>query len=197
MKSTKILAVATVVFAMAAMTSSAGAEQSTNPQGQPGGPAAGTMMGPGMMGQNGMMGPGMMGSGMMGPGMMCQNGMMGPGMMGQNGMMGPGMMGPGMMGPGMMGPGMMGPGMMGMHGSGPMMMGPGWGYVQPAVNLTSNDVKNYMERWIDWSGNAHLKVGNVAEKDADTITADIVTKDNSLVQQFTVNRHTGFYRPAQ
>jgi hypothetical protein len=24
-----------------------------------------------------------------------------------------------------------------------------------------------------------------------------VTKENSLVQQFTVDRHTGFYRPAQ
>lgn len=54
-----------------------------------------------------------------------------------------------------------------------------------------------MERWIGRSGNSHLKVGDATEKDADTITADIVTKDNSLVQRYTVNRHTGFYRPAE
>ena len=32
------------------------------------------------------------------------------------------------------------------------------------------------------------------EKDADTITADVVTKDNSLVDRFIVDRHTGFVR---
>jgi hypothetical protein len=36
----------------------------------------------------------------------------------------------------------------------------------------------------------------VKKQDADTIVADVVTKDNaSLVQRFSVNRHTGFYRP--
>ena len=41
-----------------------------------------------------------------------------------------------------------------------------------------------------------VKVGEVKEKDTDTITADIVTKDkDALVQRFEVNRHTGFYRP--
>lgn len=131
-------------------------------------------------------GPGMMGQGMMGPGMMGH--MMGPGMMGQGYMPwcpGCGMMGQGMMGPGMMGPGMMGPGM-GMYG--PM---------QPALNLTANDVKVNLERWIAGSGNPNIKVGNVVEKDTNTITADIVTKENSLVQQFTVDRRTGFFRPAQ
>jgi|SRR5581483_553959 len=116
----------------------------------------------------------------------------GPGMMG-HGMMGHGMMGQGYMpwcpgcgmGPGMTGPGMMGPGM-GMYGA-----------MQPALNLTANDVKVYLERWIAGSGNPNIKVGNVVEKDTSTITADIVTKDNSLVQQFTVDRRIGFYRPAQ
>src|SRR5581483_3847681 len=93
--------------------------------------------------------------------------------------------GPGMMGHGMMGHGMMGPGM-GMYGA-----------MQPALNLTANDVKVYLERWIAGSGNPNIKVGNVVEKDTSTITADIVTKDNSLVQQFTVDRRIGFYRPAQ
>jgi hypothetical protein len=63
-----------------------------------------------------------------------------------------------------------------------------------ALNLTTDDVKNRMERWLAWRGNPRLKVGEVKEKDADTITADIVTKDNSLVERFIVDRHTGFYR---
>ena len=51
-----------------------------------------------------------------------------------------------------------------------------------------------MERWLTWRDNPRLKVGEVKEKDADTITADIVTKDNSLVERFIVDRHTGVYR---
>jgi hypothetical protein len=119
---------------------------------------------------------------------------MGPGMMGYG--MGPGMMGYGM-GPGMMGPGMMGNMPMGMGMMGPGMMGPYWGGNQPALNLTVNDVKGNLERWIASTGNPNIKVGNVVEKDANTITADVVTKDNSLVQQFTVDRRTGFYRQTQ
>jgi hypothetical protein len=120
-----------------------------------------------------------------------------------------GMMGPGY-GPGMMyGPGY-GPGMMYGPGYGPgMMYGPGYGRMGPwawgpgafgqgNLNLSTDDVKNYFDRWIAWQGNSRLQVGDVKEKDADTIVADIVTKDNSsLVQRFTVNRHTGFYRPDQ
>jgi hypothetical protein len=150
----------------------------------------------GMPMQPGMMGPGMMGPGMMGPGMM------GPGMMGP-GMMGPGMMGPGMMGPGMMGQGM-GPGMvMGpMMGMGPGMMGPpmmGWGWgAQPVnLNLSANDVQSHLERWIAMTGNPHVKVGSVTEKD-DTITAEIVTTgQGDLVQRFAVDRRTGMYSPVQ
>ena len=119
----------------------------------------------------------------------------GPGMNGY-GMMGPGMMygyGPGMMGPGMMyGYGMMGPGSWG-----PGMMGPGWQGQQANLNLSTSDVKTYLERWISVQGNPRLKVGEVKEKDANTIEADIVTKEgNALVQRFIVDRHTGFYRPS-
>ena len=160
------------------------------------------MMGPGMMGP-GMMGPGMMGPGMMGPGMMGP-GMMGPGMMGP-GMMGPGMMGPGMMGPGMMGPGMMGPGMMG-PGMGPGMMGPGtmgpgmgmapgYGVPQQAEPMSADDVTKMFEQHLAWMGNPKLKVGSIAEKDADTVTVEIVTQDGSLVQRYEVDRRTGFSRP--
>jgi hypothetical protein len=145
----------------------------------------------GMMGQMPMMGHGgvMMGPGMMGQGMMGQGqGMMGPGMMG----MGPGMMG---MGPGMMGMGMMGQGG-GMMGPG-MMMGPMMGMGQQPANLTVDDVKGNLERWLAWHGNARLKVGNVLEKDQNTITAEIVTVDKSLVQKFDVDRRTGTMWPVR
>ena len=49
-----------------------------------------------------------------------------------------------------------------------------------------------MERWLAREDNPRLKLGDVKEKDADSITADVVTKDNSLVDRFIVDRHTGF-----
>jgi hypothetical protein len=141
------------------------------------------MMGPGsgwcpmMMGYGG--GPGMMGPGMMGYGMMGYG--MGPGMMSYG--MGPGMMGPGMMGPGMMGPGKMGQGMM--------------GSAQALESLDVASVKANLERWLEWQGNPRLKVGNVAEKDAATISAEIVTTDNSLVEMLEVDRRTGMMWPVR
>jgi hypothetical protein len=91
-----------------------------------------------------------------------------------------------------------GPGMMrGWGGYGPP--GNGQAYdrradAQSNLNLSVDDVKSRAERWLAFRGNARLKVGEVKEKDADTITADIVTKDNSLVQRFIIDRHTGAFR---
>ena len=160
----------------------------------------GTMMGgqPGMMGgQQGMMGgqQGMMGSGMGMGGCPMMGGMMGSGMP----MMGSGMpmMGSGMQG--MMGQGMptMGTGMgMGCPWCGPGMMGSGYATPQVNVNLSVSDVTSYLERWV--AGNPNIKVANVVEKDANTITADIVTKDkDALVQRYTFDRRSGFYQPVQ
>lgn len=129
-----------------------------------------------------------------GPGMM---GGYGPGMMGGHG---PGRMGG--YGPGygpdehcpFYGRGMTsgyGPGWMHGNGSG---RGPGWSGQQSNLNLSIDDVKSQLERWIARQDNPRLKVGEVKEKDADTITGDIVTKDNSLVQRFIVDRRTGVYR---
>jgi hypothetical protein len=56
---------------------------------------------------------------------------------------------------------------------------------------------NYLDRWLAWQGNPRLKVGDVKQKDADTIVADIVTKDNSLLQRFVVNRRNGFFQPSE
>ena len=94
-----------------------------------------------------------------------------------------------------------GPGMMGGYGGhGPGMMGgygPGNYGNRANINLSTDVVKSNLERMLAVQGNPRLKVGDVKEKDADTIVADVVTKDNSLVQRFAVDRHTGFYRPEE
>lgn len=131
--------------------------------------------------------------------------MMGPGMTGPHmghGMMGYGM-GPGMMGPGMMdrriGHGMMGQGMM-RGGMGPMLMQRGMGpeTMQPLrSDLSADEVKHMIGHRLSWMGNPNIKLGTVEEKDADTIIAEIVTEDGSLVQSLEVDRHTGWMQPVQ
>lgn len=91
---------------------------------------------------------------------------------------------------------MMGPGYAGCWGGG-MMGGPGGGYNQQPLNLSVGDVKANLERWIAITGNPRLKVGAVTEKDANSITADIVTQDNSLVQRLAFDRRTGFSNPVR
>ena len=124
-------------------------------------------------------------------------------------MMGSGMMGHGMMGPGQgygMGPGMMGSGQG--YGMVPGMMPPGYGYgsqpgygMGPAVyqgeDLSADDVRDRIERNLAWHGNERLMVGEVTEADEDSILADIVTKDGSLVRRFRIDRHTGQMRDVE
>ena len=103
-------------------------------------------------------------------------------------MMGEGTMGPGMkqgiIGPGMqqgsMGPGMMQGGMGALFGS----------HVTPVMNLSTEDVRGYLNAQLDGLNNKRLKIGDIKADDG-TITADIVTVDNSLVQRLKVDRHTG------
>ncbi|UCH74615.1 MAG: hypothetical protein JSU82_01810 [Rhodospirillales bacterium] len=133
---------------------------------------------------------------------------------GHGGQAGPGY-GPGygMMGGGMMGGGMMGPGAYGgQRGYGPGMMGPGHGpgfgngagfgpCAQQAAatgeEVSVDDVTQRMEHWLAMRGNDRLKLGKVEAIDDDTITAEIVTVDDSLVQKFTIDRKTGWTRPAK
>ena len=85
---------------------------------------------------------------------------------------------------------------MGCPWCGPGMMGSGYATPQVNVNLSVSDVTSYLERWV--AGNPNIKVANVVEKDANTITADIVTKDkDALVQRYTFDRRSGFYQPVQ
>jgi hypothetical protein len=117
----------------------------------------------------------------------------GPGYMmgGYGGSYGPGYM----MGPAYSegyGPGWM---MRGGYGPGPgMMYGYGPGY-EGDLKLSPDQVKNYLAHMIR---NPNLAVGEVKEKDADTIVAEIVTKQgDALVQKLDFNRHNGFVQPEQ
>jgi hypothetical protein len=150
----------------------------------------------GMMGRGMMQGDteqGMMGRGAMqgGPGRgMTSGGMMGTGMMqgGEGGMNCP-MMG-GMMqgGQSMMGSGMMGPETM--RGSTRGMSSLFGSRVVPTMNLSVDDVRGYLTARLDRLGNKRLKIGNI-NVDGGSITAEIVTVDNSLVQRMKVDRSTG------
>lgn len=124
----------------------------------------------------------------MGPGYGMGPGMMGQGMM--NGGQGYGM-GPGMTGQGMMGQGM-GYGMNPMMGSQGMMGGQG----MMDRNIGAEDVRRMMEYQLNANGNPNLKLGKVEEVNDDVISAEVVTKDDSLVQRYLVNRHTGWMQPA-
>jgi hypothetical protein len=79
-----------------------------------------------------------------------------------------------------MGPGMMQGGMGAMFGS----------RVTPMMNLSAEDVRGYLTEQLDRLNNKRLKVGDIKADDG-SITADIVTVDNSLVQRLKVDRHTG------
>ena len=86
-----------------------------------------------------------------------------------------------------------------MHGNMMRGYGPPWSpWVSGGdLNLSVDAVKAGVERWVAWQGNPRLKVGEVKEKDADTITADVVTKDNSLVQRLAINRHSGLVQDVE
>lgn len=94
------------------------------------------------------------------------------------------------------GPGWMNRGWMGQGSRGGWMMdGPGYNGPSRDLKLSVDDVKKYVEQLIE---NPRLKLGEVKEKDADTITAEVVTKDkDALVQKFAFNRHNGRYQPEQ
>ncbi len=120
---------------------------------------------------------------------------MGPGTMGPGYGTGPGMMGGGMMGPGMMGGGMMGRGM------GPGMMGPGYGpqygpqYQQPQEPIEEKDARGILENYLNSMRNPNLKLGKIKDV-GNTFEAEILTKDNSLVDIILVDKRTGWMRSA-
>jgi hypothetical protein len=106
------------------------------------------------------------------------------------GMMGPGMMGGGMMGRGM-GPGMMGPGY---QGHGPQYVPPsGPRYQQPQKPMEEKDAKAILENYLASMRNPNLKLGKIKEMD-NYFAAEILTKENSLVDKILVDKRTGWMR---
>jgi len=81
---------------------------------------------------------------------------------------------------GMLAPGMMQDGNAGLFGS----------RVTPMMNLSAEDVHGYLTVQLNRLNNKRLKIGDI-KVDNGTITADVVTVDNSLVQRLKVNRHSG------
>lgn len=61
--------------------------------------------------------------------------------------------------------------------------------------MTVDDVKAFMQRRLDWRGNERLKVGNVEATSENTIVAEIVTADDSLVRRVEFDTKTGAHRP--
>ena len=118
-------------------------------------------------------------SGEQSAGMMGDCPMMGQGRQGMQGMMRQGMMGQGMMGRGMMRDGTC-PDRGRLFGS----------RVTPMMNLSIEDVRAYLTVQLERLNNKRLKVGEIKADDG-TITADVVTVDNSLVQRLKVDRRTG------
>ncbi|MDV7339267.1 hypothetical protein RYZ26_06660 [Terasakiella sp. A23] len=63
------------------------------------------------------------------------------------------------------------------------------------LKLTPERVKDIIEGKIAMMGNENLKVGDITTDEAGQIIAKLVTKDNSLVETFTVDPKTGAHRP--
>ena len=63
--------------------------------------------------------------------------------------------------------------------------------------LTVDDVRANLEQRLAWRGNDRLKVGKVEDKDENTITAEIVTVDDSLVRRIEIDKATGRHVPVQ
>ncbi len=61
-------------------------------------------------------------------------------------------------------------------------------------DLSVKDVTEMLQFRLNRWNNDRLKIGKVVEKDDDTIIAEIVTKDGSLVDRLAIDRDTGSQR---
>ncbi len=66
-----------------------------------------------------------------------------------------------------------------------------WGAKTLDRELTADDVRDIIEGRLAWRGADRLKVGKVEAQDEDTIVAEIVTVDDSLVWRLSFDRKTG------
>ena len=87
----------------------------------------------------------------------------------------------------------------GRQGMGPhsMMRSRGVGsallYGLPAEGITVERARTILEGVLAWHGNPRLKLGTVQEQNEDTIVAEILTVDDSLVQRLAIDRATGTF----
>jgi hypothetical protein len=167
----------------------------------PGGTEEEGKMGAGMMepgeGERESMPEGMMSGGMMGPDMM--HGMMEGMMRGTaegvarglvEGMAAVHGMEPAVGSSEGMGPrGMRQHGMMYSRGLGPALL-----YGPPDEGITVERARAMLEGVLAWHGNPRLKLGTVEEQNEETIVAEILTVDDSLVQRLAMDRTTGEIR---
>ena len=78
------------------------------------------------------------------------------------------------------------------HGKGHARVPRGKGGPIPVPReVTLDDVTQHLERQLARLGNDRLKLGKITDKDGDTILAEIVTQDDSLVQRIEVDRRSG------
>jgi hypothetical protein len=67
-------------------------------------------------------------------------------------------------------------------------------YGPPAEGITVERARTILEGALAWHGNPRLKLGTVEEQNEDTIVAEILTVDDSLVQRLAIDRATGTFR---
>jgi hypothetical protein len=99
----------------------------------------------------------------------------------------------------MMGPGYGGYGYMMGPGYGNYTMGPGYGScwgntpgTYEGKSLTQKDTESILKDYV--GGNPNLKVGDIKDKGT-YFEGTIVTKDNSLVARYGIDKDTGWVRP--
>lgn len=81
--------------------------------------------------------------------------------------------------------------MQSMTGGDPILYGMGSGKTE---EMTPERVRALLEQRLEQHGNPRLKLGEIADADDGTITAEIVTMDGSLVQKLAFNRYPGLFR---
>ena len=83
-------------------------------------------------------------------------------------------------------------GAMGAHGLGPNAL---YGIPQGATTeMTPARVEAFLSHLLERHANPRLELGEVAEVEDGSITAEIVTTDGSLVQRLSFNRYPGLFR---
>lgn len=86
-------------------------------------------------------------------------------------------------------------------GHGPWRSGPGYGsqygpeYQQPQKPMQEKDAREVLENYLSSTRNPNLKLGDIKDT-GDVFEAEILTKDNSLVDRVLVDKRTGWIRSA-